>query len=84
MIYWKFRFHFGKTTPEGLKKLQSIEYRIKAISFIHYQILSFIKYLFMILLTPLAILGMLLITVCKIIIMIINKPVDLYVKYFLN
>ena len=84
MVYWKFRFQFGKTTEEGIRKLQHLDYRVKSISFIHYLILSFIKYIFMIVLMIPTIMGMLIMTICRMLMMIINKPVELYVKYFLK
>lgn len=84
MIYWKFRFNFGKTTLEGLKKLQEIEYRIKCISFTHYLFLSFIKYLFMILLVPFVVTGMLINNICKLLMLIIEKPINKYLQYFLK
>ncbi len=82
MIYWKKGIYFGKTTETGLKQLRDVDINVKTISSIYYHLLSFIKYIFMIILLP-PILGLLLInTLCRYISIIVSIPINKYNRYF--
>lgn len=84
MIYWKRGIYFGKTTEKGITFLREIDINVKTISKFYFYLLCFIKYIMMIILSVPAIVGLLIIIICKLIIYIINIPVNMYIKYFLN
>ena len=46
MIYWKYKFQFGKTTEERFRYMQDLEYRIKSISYPYYLFLNLLKWVF--------------------------------------
>lgn len=52
MIYWKYKFQFGKTTEDTFKYMQDVDYRIKAISYQYYLFLKFIKLIFGLIFIP--------------------------------
>ena len=56
MVYWKYKFKFGKTTEDGIKELQDYNYNIKSISHFYYVLLCFIKWLFGLIFMPVYIL----------------------------
>lgn len=84
IIYWKYKFQFGKTNEEGIKQLQRLSYNIKTISYRYYLFLCFIKYLFMILLSPLAMACVIILTFCNLINAVLTIPLNKYINYFIK
>ena len=82
MIYWKKGIYFGKTTEDELKTLREIDINIKTISGFYYNLLSFIKYLFMILLLPPVLILLIINVFCRYISIIVSIPINKYNKYF--
>lgn len=82
MIYWKRGIYFGKTNEKGLKRLREVDPKVKIISNFYFQLLSFIKYVFMIvLLCPILIL-LLINLFCKYLSIILSIPINKYNDYF--
>ena len=82
ILYWKKGLYFGKTTEDGIKKLQSFDCKVKCISGFHFYLLSFIKYLCTVVFIPVILTGLLIMTFCRLIIEILDKPINIYIKYF--
>lgn len=82
MIYWKRGIYFGKTTENGLKDLRDIDINVKTISSLYFHLLSFIKYIFMIILLPMILILLLINTLCKYISIIVSIPINKYNHYF--
>ena len=82
MVYWKKGIYFGKTTEDGLKRLREVDINIKTISSFYYHLLSFIKYIFMIILLPLILVLLIINSACKYISIIVSIPIIKYNKYF--
>ena len=68
MIYWKRGIYFGKTTEKGITFLREIDINVKTISKFYFYLLCFIKYIMMIILLVPTIMGLLIITIFKLII----------------
>lgn len=82
LIYWKRGIYFGKTTEKGLKDLRDVDINVKTISSVYFHVLSFIKYMFMIILLPIVLVLMFINTLCKYISVIISIPINKYNRYF--
>lgn len=81
-VYWKFGGQFGKTDEEGIKILHNLNYNIKTISYIHYKILIILKFLFSIVLLPIILPLYMLSITCRMIFIILSKPINSYIEYF--
>lgn len=82
LIYWKRGIYFGKTTEKGLKDLRDVDINVKTISSFYFHLLSFIKYIFMIILLPVVLVLTFVNILCRYISIIISIPVNKYNKYF--
>ena len=84
MIYWKYKFQFGKTTEEKFKCMQDIDYRIKAISYPYYLFLNFIKLIFGLIFIPIYIAFYVIQIFCGLVSILFEQITDFIYNMFYN
>lgn len=73
MIYWKYKYKFGKITEDTFKYLQKTNYNIRTISYFYYILLCIIKWCFGFICIPIYLIFCIIYIICSILALLSSK-----------